>query len=135
MISSGEAGRSSILSWLASMFHETFFLYTTTIFSWTSLQISKGGVFSFLHLCSNVYTPYKVNVVERWLFFGFNNAFAFTLYSKMFPPFVRCTPSIVFLNGGYNFNLKRFHWNPQICHSPSFNVHWSSYLSSFLQWQ
>jgi hypothetical protein len=84
------------------------FLWTTVNSSWTLSQISKGGVFSFLCLCSNVYIAYKTNVVEGWLLLGFNNAFAFALYSRMFPPFARCTSSITFLSGGYNFNLRGF---------------------------
>ncbi len=84
------------------------FLQTTMNSFWTSSQISKGGVFSFLCLCSNACISYKVNVVEGWLLLGFNNAFAFALYSRMFPPFTRYTPSTAFFNGGYNFSLKGF---------------------------
>ncbi len=84
------------------------FLHTRTKSSWTSSQISKGGVFSFLHLCLNLCIGYKVNVVERGLLLGFSNAFAFVLYSRMFAPFTRYTPSVAFFNGGYNYNLRGF---------------------------
>ncbi len=83
------------------------FLRTTMKSSWTLSQISKGKVFSFLHLCSYVYISCKVNVIEGWLFFGFDNAFTFALYSRMFPPFPIYTPSVAFFNGGYNFSLRR----------------------------
>ncbi len=97
--------------------------------SWTSLQISKGGVFS-LCLCSNVYTECKVNVVEGILFMGFDNAFAFTLYSKMFPPFAKYTPSTAFLNVGYNFSLRGFLSKSTTLSHPSFGVHYASFSSS-----
>ncbi len=92
-------------------------LRTRTKSSWTSSWISKGGVFSFLCLSSNFFTCYKVNVVEGQLFFCFNNAFTFSLHSKMFPPFARYTPSTAFLNGGYNFNLKGFLAESPTCHT------------------
>ncbi len=60
----------------------TCFLRTTTNSLGTLLQISKGE--------------------------DFDNAFAFTLYFKIFSPFAKCTPFVAFLNGEYNFNLKGF---------------------------
>jgi hypothetical protein len=81
-------------------------------------------------LCSDIYIGYKVNVIKRQLLLNFDNAFAFTLYSRMFPPFTRYTPSTAFLNGGYNFSLRRFYRNSQLCHTLSFDAHWSSYLNS-----
>jgi hypothetical protein len=72
--------------------------------SWTS----KGRVFSFLCLCSDICIGYKIIVVEGRPLLGFNNAFTFALCSIMFPPFARYTPFVVFHNGEYNFSLKGF---------------------------
>ncbi len=83
------------------------FLWTTTKSFWTLSWTSKGKVFSFLHLCSDVYSGYKINVIEGQLLLGFD-AFTFALCSWMFPPFTRYTPSIVFFNGGYNFSVKGY---------------------------
>ncbi len=87
-IISGEMGCFYILSifgtcligWLPCLVNH--FLWITTNSLGTLLQISKGG--------------------------DFDNAFAFTLYSKIFSPFAKCTPFVAFLNGEYNLNLKGF---------------------------
>jgi hypothetical protein len=107
------------------------FLWTRMNSSWTSSQISKGGVFSFLRLCLNVCINYKINVVKGWLFLGFDNAFTFILYSRMFPSFTRYTPFATFLNGGYNFNLKIFLSKSTTLSHPFFSAHWSSSSNSY----
>ncbi len=99
------------------------FLHITTKSSWTSLQIFKGGVFSFLRLCSNFYTSCKANVVEGRMLFGFNNAFAFALYSKCFHPLQDTHPPLHFLMVGTTSVWEDSLWNPQLCHNPSFGVH------------
>jgi hypothetical protein len=101
------------------------FLQTRTKSSWTLSRISKGEVFSFFHLCSNLCTSCKANVIKGRLLLGFDNAFTFVLYLKMFQPFV------VFLNGGYNFNLRGIPLESTTFHTPSFDAHWSAFLSSF----
>jgi hypothetical protein len=111
-ISSSEVGCSCILSIFGTCLTTclvSHFLWTTTNSLGTLLQISKGGVFSFFHLCSYICTPFQINVDERRLILDFDNAFAFTLYSKIFLPFAKCTPFVAFLNGEYNLNLKGFH--------------------------
>ncbi len=98
VIGFGEARCSKILShfktclivWLPCFVRH--FLHAKTNSSWTLLQISKGGVSSFLRLCLNICTSCKTNVVKGWLFFGFENAFAFVLYFRTFPPFAIYTP-------------------------------------------
>ncbi len=86
----------------------------------TNLQ---GQGFLLFVFVSDVYIPHKANVVEGQLSLGFNNAFAFTLYFKMFPPFVRCTPFIMFLNGGYNFSLRGFLLESIVLSLPFFSAH------------
>lgn len=112
-ISFGEVGCSCILSIFGTYLTAclvSHFLRTTTIFLGTLLQISKGEVFSFFffHLCSDICTPFKINVDEGQLILDFDNAFAFTLYSKIFSPFAKCTPFVAFFNGEYNLKFKRF---------------------------
>lgn len=110
-ISFGEVGCSCILSIFGTYLTAclvSHFLRTTTNFLGTLLQISKGEVFSFFHLCSYICIPFKINVDEGRLILDFDNAFAFTLYSKIFSPFAKCTPFVTFLNGAYNLKFKRF---------------------------
>ncbi len=111
------------------------FLWTTMNSSGILSWISKGGVFSFLHLCSYVYISYKTNVVEGQLLFGFNNAFTFALYLKMFPPCTRWTPSFTFLIGGYNFSLKAFLLESTTLSHPFFRCSLIFIFQFFLYWQ
>jgi hypothetical protein len=70
--------------------------------------IFKGGVFSFFRLCCNASTFYKVTIDKGQLCLGLNNAFAFTQYSKMFPPFVKCMHPMCFLMAGTTWRLKDY---------------------------
>jgi hypothetical protein len=67
---------TSLTTWL-SCFVKCF-LWTTKSF-WTLSRISKGGVSSFLRLCSNFYVGCKANVVKGRLLLGFDNAFTIAL--------------------------------------------------------
>jgi len=91
---------------LTSMFREAFLADKNKIL--LNFIMNQGRVFSFLCLCLNFCIGCKTNVVEGQFLLGFHNAFAFTLYSKMFPPFIRHTLFVAFFNGGYNFSLRRF---------------------------
>jgi len=81
----------------------TIFFYGVTLQS----KFSKGGVLSFFRLCCKVSRPCKASVEEGRICLILCNVF-FAQYSKMFPPFVRYTPSIAFHNGGYNFKVRGF---------------------------
>ncbi len=86
-------------------------LWTTTnsLFRPTSqIGISKGGVFSFFHLCCNTSTLSKTTIVKGRLCHGLNNAITFTQYSKMFPPFVKCMHLMCFLMVGKTWRLKDY---------------------------
>jgi hypothetical protein len=84
---------------------ENFKNYTPNI---PKYIISKGGVFSFFHLCCNTSAFYKVTINKGWLCLGLNNAFAFAQYSKMFPPFVKCMHPMCFLMVGTTWRLKDY---------------------------
>jgi hypothetical protein len=81
---------------------ENFKNYTPNI---PKYIISKGGVFSFFHLCCNTSAFYKVTINKGWLCLGLNNAFAFT---QMFSPFVRCMHPMCFLTMGRTWRLKDY---------------------------
>ncbi len=66
-------------------------------------------VFSPCFSC-NTSTLSKATVDKGQLCLGLNNAFAFTQYSKMFPPFVRCMHPMCFLMVGTTWRLK-FYFN------------------------
>jgi len=72
------------------------------------LEFPRVGVFSFFHLCCNTSTLSKATIDKGWLCLGLNNAFAFTQYSKMFPPFVRCMHPMCFLMVGTTWRLKDY---------------------------
>jgi hypothetical protein len=110
------------------------FLWTTMNSSWITSQIPKGGVFSFFYLCSNACIPYKVNVVKGRLLHGLDNTFAFAIYSRMFPPFARCTPLVAFFNGGYNFSLRGFPLESATLSHPFFRCSLILIFEFFLQW-
>jgi hypothetical protein len=74
-------------------------------------------------LCSNLCTNCKTNVVEGWMFFGFNNAFAFTLYSKIFHLSQDTHPPLHFLMVGITLVWEDSFQNPQLCHALSFSAH------------
>jgi hypothetical protein len=74
----------------------------------SQIGIFKGDVFSFFHLCCNTSTLSKATIDKGQLCLGLNNAFAFTQYSKMFPPFVRCMHPMCFLMVGTTWRLKDY---------------------------
>ncbi len=83
-------------------------LWTTTnsLFRPTlQIGISKGGVFSFFHLCCNTSILSKATIDKGWLCLGLSNAFAFL---QMFPPFVRCMHPMCFLMVGTTWRLKDY---------------------------
>jgi hypothetical protein len=98
-------------------------------------SFSKCEFFSFLHLCLDFCIRCKTNVIKGWLFLDFDNAFAFALYSRMFPPFAKYAPCSVFLNGGYNFNLKGFLSEFTTLSHPFFQCSLIRIFKFFLQWQ
>jgi hypothetical protein len=106
-------------------------LWTRTKYFWALSQISKGEVFSFLHLCSNFYTSCKPNLVEGWLFLGFNNAFAFTLYLECFHPSQDTHLPLRFLMVSTTSTWEDSLRNPQLRHTPSFGAHLFRSSSSF----
>jgi len=85
------------------------FLWTTiNSLSRPTLQISKGGVFSFFCLCCKVCIPYKVNINERRLCVSFDNSFNFAQYSKMFSLLQDACLLLHFLNGGHYSFMEGF---------------------------
>ncbi len=98
------------------MYQNTFYMFIKTLDeiekNYTSnipkYIIFKGGVFSFFRLCCNASTLYKVTIDKGRLWLGLNNAFAFTQYSKMFSPFVKCMHLMCFLMVGTTWRLKDY---------------------------